>query len=155
MKKLVLLVFTTLIMAGLSFGQEEITSGDVAKGKSRGGDPNIKVEKRMNSANIETKAVQPAEKGAKARGSDSGYCYVTFDNWTEWYIDCYVDGYYEGYIGPYGSGEITVGSGNTCLYAVAEFDDGSKISWGPACSDCYYDDLELVIYDDYWNLYKD
>lgn len=157
MKKFILLVFTTFVMAGFTFGQDKIGSGDVTKGKSRGGDPNIKMEKRMNAADMETQAIKPAEKGARAdaRGTGAGSCYVYFENFTNWYIDCYVDGYYEGYMAPYGDGSLTVGSGNTCLYAIAEFDDGSRVSWGPVCKDCYYNDFELEVWDDFYNWYLD
>ena len=48
---------------------------------------------------------------------------------------------------------MTTGSGTTCLYAVAEFDDGSKISWGPVCKSCYYQWLELEMHPDYFNWY--
>ena len=160
MKKLVLFVLAGFLITGLTFGQtstsgENTGGGDVTKGKSRGEDPNIKVTKRLNAADMETQTVQPTSKGARAdtRGSGSGECYVTFDNWTNWYIDCYVDGYYEGYVSPYAKGELTVGSGTTCLYAVAEFDDGSQVSWGPICKSCYYDSYELEVYSSYYNWY--
>ncbi len=149
MKKYVFLFVTALLMAGISYGQVE--SGDANKGKTRGDDPNIKVEKRLNDKDAESKAVQPTEKGARARGA--GYCYVEFDNYTDWYIDCYVDGYYEGYMAPWGDGTVTVRSGTTCLYAVAEFTDGSKVSWGPSCKACSYDEFEMEVYEDYYNIY--
>ncbi len=160
MKKLVLLIITGFIFTGLTFAQDvqkqdKVGSGDVAKVKSRGADPNIKVEKRLNAKDVKSKAVQPEEKGAKAgaRGSGSGSCYTYFENWTSWYIDCYIDGYYEGYIAPWGDGSLTVGSGETCLYAIAEFDDGSRVTWGPVCKYCYYDEFELELYEDYYNWY--
>jgi len=56
-------------------------------------------------------------------------------------------------VAPYSDGNITTGSGTTCLYAVAEFDDGSQISWGPVCKECYYHDFELEVYPDYFNWY--
>lgn len=156
MKKIALFLFAAFLISGISYAQEKgekAGSNDVSKVKSRGEDPNIKVTKRVNSKDMETQAIQPTEKGAKA--SRGGSCYVTFDNWTGWYIDCYVDGYYEGYVGPYASGNITVSGGNTCLYAVAEFDDGSQVSWGPKCLNCNYQDFEMETYESYYNWYLD
>jgi len=156
MKKLVLFLAAGLLFTGLTFAQDALTDDGQLKGNSkkatssRGDDANIKIDKRANTANMETQAVQPEEKGAtESRGSGSGTCNVDFENYTEWYIDCYVDGYYEGYVSPWGSGEITVGSGETCLYAVAVFDDGSKVSWGPACATCY-DQFIINIYNDFY-----
>jgi len=154
MKKIALFILAALMITGVSFAQEKnepTGSSDVTKGKSRGEDPNIKVAKRLNSADMETQAIQPVDKGARA--SRGGSCYVTFDNWTSWYIDCYVDGFYEGYIAPSGSGDITVGGGNTCLYAVAEFDDGDQISWGPKCLNCTNQEFEIETYSDFYNWY--
>jgi hypothetical protein len=158
MKKMFLLILAGFLVTGMAFAQEmpeKVGSGDVFKGKSRGDDANIKAPKRLNSVTMETQVVKPTEKGAKAdsRGSGSGSCYVKFDNWSPWYIDCYIDGYFEGYVAPYADGNLTVGSGSTCLYAVAEFDDGSKVSWGPVCKNCYYQDFELEVFETYYNWY--
>jgi len=160
MKKLFLFILAGFLITGLSYGQtksvgDNTGGGDVVKAKTRGADPNIKVTKRLNSPDMETQTIQPTSKGARSdsRGSGSGACYVKFDNWTDWYIDCYIDGYFEGYVAPYSDGNLTVGSGTTCLYAVAEFDDGSQVSWGPVCKTCYYDDFELEVYSSYYNWY--
>jgi hypothetical protein len=154
MKKLFLLVVTGLLFAGMSFAQgvRDMGSGDANSGKSRGEDPNIKMEKRLNSADVETQAVQSADKGAKVRAP---WCDAAFSNWTDWYIDCYVDGYYEGYVAPWGDGTVTVGSGTTSMYAVAEFDDGSRVSWGPVSRECEYQTFKLSLYEDsyVWDLY--
>ncbi len=106
--------------------------------KSRGGDdPNITVGEVLNPVNGFTDLVQPEAKGGeRTRGA---YCKVVFDNWTNLYLKCYVDGTYRGYIAPWGDGAVTVGSGSTSAYVVAEFDDGSRLTWGPIRHDCYGD----------------
>ena len=128
----------------------ENNSGDVVEHKTgaRGTDPEVKMEKRTNSAKTESKVVQPPSKGAKSRG---GYCDVVFDNWSAFYIDCYIDGYYEGYVSPYAKGSMTVGGGITRAYAKAEFDDGSYKSWGPVTANCSYSKLTMTIYSTYYN----
>ena len=159
MKKLILFVFIGFLFTGLTYGQDQVNlkasgSGDVTKGKSRGADPNIKVTKHVNASDMETLAIQPAEKGGEAssRGSGSGTCYVSFDNWTSWYLDCYVDGSYEGYMAPWGSGNVTTGSRTTCLHVVAEFGNGDQISWGPECRSCDHNDIyEIEVYPTLYN----
>jgi hypothetical protein len=125
-------------------------SGDVVEHKAgaRGADPEVKKEKRANSATTETKVVQPPSKGARSRG---GYCSVVFDNWSGYYLDCYIDGYYEGYVGPYSNGSMTVSGGITRAYAKAEFDDGSYRSWGPVTANCAYSTLTMTIYSTFYN----
>ena len=160
MRKLFLLLVIGFLFTGLTFAQAEkevdemVGSGDVTMTKkSRGADPNIKVEKRLNDADVDSKAVQPTDKGAKA--SRGGYCDTYFDNWTDYYVDCYIDGYNEGYIAPWASGYVTVGAGTTKLYAVAEFTDGSRISWGPISKNCSSQTFKMTLYEDYynWDLY--
>jgi hypothetical protein len=138
MKKLLLSLVFGLAISTFLFAQVKPNSDQVAGTKiekSRGVDVNIVAKKSVNGVASKSKVVQPATKGAEQ--SRGGYCYVTFDNWTNYYIDCYVDGYHEGYVAPYGKGNVTVSGGDTKLYAVAEFDDGSKITWGPQTRYCY------------------
>jgi len=160
MKKLLLLLVIGFLFTGLTFAQteqainEKVGSGDVSMTKkSRGADPNIVMEKRLNDAEAESKAVQSTDKGAKA--SRGGYCYTHFDNWTDYYVDCYIDGYLEGYVAPWASGSVTVTGGSTKLYAVAEFTDGSRVSWGPISKSCSSQNFKLTLYEDYynWDLY--
>lgn len=150
MKKVAFILSIAFVALGISFAQEETSgSADVSKVASRGADPNIIVEKRVNGDNAESKVVQPAEKGARSRGS---YCKCILDNWTDWYVDFYVDGYYEGFVSKWSDGSVNVLAGDTKLYAVAEFDDGSKISWGPITKNCY-NEFELEVYPEYYNWY--
>ena len=144
----------SLITAGTALAQES-GSGESSSSKTRGSDPNIEVSERVNTKGktiTESKVIQPVSKGARSRG---GYCDCCFDNYTSWYIDTYVDGYLEGYIGPWGEGCVTVGAGYTSLYAVAEFDDGSRISWGPVSANCNYQDFTLEVHDAYYNWFLD
>lgn len=149
---LVFFIFGMTFSALAQVNNEKGGTGDASKAKTRGDDPNIKVEQRMNSADQESKAIQSPDKGAPSHRG--GLCYVIFDNWTDWYLDCYVDGYYEGMVAPWGEGYVTVGAGNTTLYSVARFDDGSRISWGPVEKYCNYEDFTMRVYEDsyYWSV---
>jgi hypothetical protein len=151
--KLILVTFilNVVILNAQSNNSKAISgSGDVVKTKtgSRGTDPEVKLAKRVNSANTESKVIQPPSKGAKSRG---GYCDVVIDNWTSYYLDCYVDGYYEGYLSPWGSGRMSVGGGVTRAYAKAEFEDGSYSAWGPVSANCEYSTLTMTVFESYYN----
>lgn len=156
MKRLNQILTVGFLVCGLSFASFAQTptkdggSGDNAKvEKSRGADPNIKVDSRKNGDGQVSKAVQPASQGARGGGG----CTALFDNHTGNYVYCYVDGYLEGYISPYGNGQVSVANGTTSLYAVAEFTDGSKTTWGPLSKYCSYQTFELEIYSTYYNWY--
>lgn len=123
-------------------------AGKSAAGETRGADPNVLVANRVNGDQSPTKAIQPGAKGGDTRGS---YCRVVYDNWTEWYIHVYVDGYYEGGLGRWGAKTVNVGVGNTKVYAVAEFTDGSKVWWGPRTVPCY-DYVDVKIYKTRYDL---
>lgn len=144
MKKLFLLSLATLFMAGMAIAQEPTGKADAFKGKSRGEDPNILTEKRVNGDDSESSVVQTSEKGAATRGS---ICTCTLDNWTAWYIDFYVDGNYEGYVSKWSEGSVNVLAGETRVYAVAEFTDGSRVTYGPVTRNCQ-ESFELTVYDD-------
>jgi hypothetical protein len=147
MKKLLLTLVLGFAVSTFLFAQVKPNASQLEGAKiekSRGADPNIVAEKRLNGVKSDSKVVQPSTKGAEQ--SRGGYCYITFDNWTSYYIDCYVDGYYEGYVAPYGKGNVTVSGGNTKVYAVANFDDGSKLTWGPETKYCYNQEWDCSLY---------
>lgn len=104
--------------------------------KSRGGgqDENIKSDKETNDPNAIPPA-PPNKGGEKSRGV--GACAVFVDNSTGYYIRIYVDGTYRGTISPWGDDYTYTGAGPTRLYAVAVFEDGSRLTWGPRVVDCY------------------
>ncbi|EMR03220.1 hypothetical protein [Cesiribacter andamanensis] len=56
----------------------------------------------------------------------------------------YVDGTYRGQVSPWGDDYVNVGAGNTKVYIVAEFTDGSRVTWGPVTRSCY-DQFDLTI----------
>lgn len=129
--------------------EEPVGSGDAVTSRTRGDDPNIIQSKAPNVKGEEPEdIVQPADKGGRTRGSS---CYVHFDNWTSWIIDCYVDGRYRGDVAGYGDGSVTVGAGDTRVYAVAEFTDGSKVSYGPITRYCSNAVFNFIIYKDSYN----
>lgn len=159
MKKLFLLAIagalvftgTRLIgQTGTKVGGDKGGSGTSERVTTRGEDPEIKVKERVNGDKSESKAVQPGDKGGQTRGS---HCYVKFDNWTSYYVDCYIDGYHESSVAPSGDGSLTVIGGTTRLYAKAEFNDGSSVSWGPISRDCDFDHFEMEVHDGYYNYY--
>ena len=156
MKKLNQFLTVGLLVCGLSFAASAQTttkdggSGDMSKmEKSRGADPNIKVKTRTNGDGQESKSVQSGEKGARGGGG----CTAFFDNHTSYYVYCYVDGSLEGYIAPWANGSVSVANGTTSLYAVAEFSDGSKTTWGPLSKYCSYQTFEFEVYSSYYNWY--
>ena len=129
--------------------EESVGSEDATKGRSRGENSNIEERKAKNDPNADYEdAVQPAEKGGRTRGT---VCAVIFDNWTKWVIDCYVDGRYRGDVGRYGDGTVYVGGGNTKVYAVAEFTDGSEISYGPITKYCSNDIFKITLHNDHYS----
>ena len=156
MKKLNQILLTGFLVAGMAFtslAQNSTNQGgssDASKNeKSRGEDPNVKVSSRKNGDGQTSKAVAGAEDGARGGAG----CTAKFDNHTGYYLYCYVDGYLEGYVSPYGEGNVNVTSGTTSLYAVAEFSDGSKTTWGPISKYCSYSTFELEVYSSYYNWY--
>jgi len=147
MKKVVLTAVLGLILGTFAYAQVKPLTDQIGSTKvtaSRGADENIIADKKANSTKAETIVVQPPTKGgAPSRG---GYCYVTFDNWTGYYIDCYINGTYQGYVAPYGKGSITVSGGDNKVYAVATFDDGSKLTWGPETKSCNNQEWTVSLY---------
>ncbi len=154
MKRLNQILTVGLLVCGLSFMASAQTStskdggtGDMSKvEKSRGADPNIKVSSRKNGDGQESRTVDKNARGGAG-------CTALFDNHTGNYVYCYVDGNLEGYISPYGNGQVSVTNGTTSLYAVAEFTDGSKTTWGPISKYCSYQTFELEIFSSYYNWY--
>lgn len=149
-------ILAGLLVCGMSFAASAQTtgkdggSGDMSKmEKSRGADPNIKVKSRTNGDGQESKSVQSGDKGARGGGG----CTALFDNHTSYYVYCYVDGSLEGYIAPWANGSISVANGTTSLYAVAEFSDGSKTTWGPLSKYCSYQTFEFEVFSSYYNWY--
>ncbi|MBS4012138.1 MAG: hypothetical protein KGZ97_00050 [Bacteroidetes bacterium] len=131
-----LLLFAVGLLFVISASAQSVTSISGTKSRS-GDDPNIIKNEVLNSAKSAEGILQPEYKGGEpTRGS---YCKVIFDNWTNLYLKCYVDGSYQGYVSPWGDGAVTVGAGETTAYAVAEFDDGSRLTWGPITRTCYGD----------------
>jgi hypothetical protein len=87
-------------------------------------DPNIKVK----AGSQKTERPAPPQKGGqKTRGAG---CFVTFDNWTPWYVDVYVDGEGVGTVGPWGDGGIFTDD-NPVLYARSD-----SHYWGPYTAKC-------------------
>ncbi|RZL35965.1 MAG: hypothetical protein EOO96_07955 [Pedobacter sp.] len=89
-----------------AFAQKKVDVKSTAVAKSRGANPNIKVDAPTSDA-------KPV---VKSRGTT---CSVKFDNFTGLYIKVYVDGYYKGTLDAWGAGTVTVASGYTTIYAVS------------------------------------
>ena len=107
--------------------QAAMTETKSAKGRGAGADENIKLQRAANKPGAETPA--PTSKGGdKTRGTTS---IVHVDNHTNWYIDAYMDGSFCATVGPWGDVWCNVGTGNTRMYAKADFTDNSSLTWGP------------------------
>jgi hypothetical protein len=130
-----LLGIALLLFAGFAGAQLKPGKSVETKAvKSRGGeDPNIKVTSDKVAINDPAKEVPapPAKGGVKTRGPED--CWVKFDNWTGWWVDCYADGNWVGKVGPWGEGTANVYSGRTRLYASAP---GTGLTWGPIVFAC-------------------
>ncbi len=113
--------------AGETKGKASNEAMDKAQ-KTRGGGPdeNIKSKSMSNNPNAATPA-PPDKGGEKTRG----YCRLHVDNQTPWIIWIYVDGYYVGAASTWGDAYGTYSEGAHKFYAVAEFDDGSRLTFGP------------------------
>ncbi len=103
---------------------------------SRGANPNIKHDEMKANPASAMGAAKSKSGGTRGAGN------LHFDNHTRAYIRCYVDGDYVGSMGP-GGDLFDYEVGVHSMYAVAVFDDGSTISWGPIEVDSPY----------HWGLY--
>jgi hypothetical protein len=111
----------------------KVTETHAQKSRGGGADENIKSDSETNSTSNNLTA-PPKKGGARAKGAQS--CAVIVDNRTPFLIRIYVDGTYRGTISPWGDAYCYTGSGATKLYAVAMFDDGSRLTWGPNVVSC-------------------
>ncbi|MFH0892795.1 MAG: hypothetical protein V2A54_00020 [Bacteroidota bacterium] len=149
MKKLLLFGISVFLFSGFTFAQTKQTGPlfdklqGVKSEKTRGGDPNIKIEKRVNGDAKESFVIQPSTKGSDK--PNSVYCDLVFDNWTNYYVNCYVAGNMEGYVSPWGKSTITVAGGDTKVYVVAELSDGSRMTWGPSNRYCYNQEWTVYV----------
>src|SRR5262249_18482871 len=118
-------------------GQKKNQQGKVKKEHAQkskgaaGADPNIRSETTTNDPNKHAPA-QPNKGGEKSKGPGPGVGTLHVDNESPWYIRVFVDGYYWGTVEPWGDLYGYVGRGNTSLYADANFNDGSRLTWGPS-----------------------
>jgi hypothetical protein len=106
---------------------------DIAqKSRGEGKDENIKTETLKNNPNA-TIPAPPEKGGEKGRGA---YCFLGVDNRTKWIIRIYVDGTNVGAVSSWGDATGTYDRGTHQFYAVAYFDDGSRLTWGPRTVNC-------------------
>lgn len=121
-----------LAVVGPSFAQTEKPVVDTSKAEvSRGGaaDPNVKSDRAVNSKAGTPRMAPPEKGGERARGGAT--CNVHIDNRSALYIQVWVDGNPEGMMGPWGDIYTWALAGPTRLYARADFDDGTRLTWGP------------------------
>lgn len=96
----------------------KLKSQDVEKTRD-GSNPNIQAGIPSTD---ETGIAGPVAKGGTEKG-DCG-CEITFDNFTEWYVEVYVDGINQGVLGPWQKNVVTANSGKRKIYLVTA--GGSK-----------------------------
>lgn len=106
---------------------------DAQKSRGTGPDENIKSQSTQNDANNAMKA-PPTKGGEKTRG---GWCDFRVDNRTPWKIQLFVDGDYVGMVSGWGNASGSYSGGSHVIYGVADFTDGSKITWGPNSISCF------------------
>lgn len=129
MKKVLLVLVASFLIAGLSFAQEDGKEKKVIETKAtkvestRGANPNIVTARPA----VDNPAPKPDE---STRGD---YCIVYVDNYSGYAIDIYVDGDYAGTVGAYGEGYTWAISGETKLYGLST---GGTVEWGPQYVDC-------------------
>lgn len=131
-----------VVALGISIGSLTAGQQPESKGKAedtaqtaRGAadkDPNVKTATGVNDPAKEMPA-PPQKGGPQTRGRG---CYITYDNYTPWYIEAFLDGQYCGTVAPYGELDCVTGDGWTVLYARARFTDGSMKYWGPRRGMC-------------------
>jgi hypothetical protein len=131
----VVLAFMPLLSSAVSAEQASGKKVEAKAQKSRGTgiDENIKSKAVTNNPKV-SPAAPPAKGGTKSRG----YCAPLYvDNRTPWKIQIYVDGSYVGMVSPWGDASGTYyADSKLVLYAVAEFLDGSRLTWGPQYAYC-------------------
>jgi hypothetical protein len=121
--------------SGKKAAQSKTEKDHAQKGRGAGGaDSNIKNDSDANDPSKQMPA--PGAKGGE-KGKGQGDCVVVLDNRSPWYIRIYVDGNYRGTIAPWGDSYCYTGAGETLLYAVAPFTDGTKYTWGPRSVSCF------------------
>ena len=64
-------------------------------------------------------------------------CRLRVDNHTPWIVQIGVDGRYNGTIAAWGDAFGAYAGGTLRVFGVAEFEDGSTQTWGPATIKCY------------------
>ena len=106
---------------------------DAQKSRGTGPDENIKSQSTQNDPNNASKA-PPTKGGEKTRG---GWCDFRVDNRTPWKIQMFVDGDYVGLVSGWGNASGSYSGGSHVIYGVADFNDGSKITWGPNSISCF------------------
>ena len=99
-----------------------------AKSRGTGTDESIKTQRAPNSPDAAVPA--PAGKGGEATRGASGI--VKADNRTSLFIDVYLNGQFCGTVSPWGDVYCYVTAGAVTVYAVADFTDGSRSTWGPS-----------------------
>jgi hypothetical protein len=105
------------------------TQGREIKPGGRGTEVEIPALEDTNKPNA-PQAAPPDKGGASGRGGVySSRIYI--DNRTGWYIRLYFNDEYAGTSYPWGDNYISVTSGRAKLYAIAKFDDGTYVAWGP------------------------
>ena len=115
----------------------KMTETHGAKSRGAATDESIKTQRAPNKPDAASPA--PANKGGEASRGAGGIVHT--DNRTTLYIDVYLNGDFCGTLSPWGDLYCYVSAGSTIMYAVANFTDGSRTTWGPSSA---YVDGEYV-----------
>jgi len=111
---------------------DQATSKESSRGKATE-DKNVKEAEGVNVRGKPSTLPGPAEKTGEA--TRQTLCSVTFDNYTNLWVETYIDGRFAGKMTPWGELSTFVVSGPAVLYARALYTEGSE-RWGPINVSC-------------------
>jgi hypothetical protein len=128
----------TLVIGMVSSGARPARAKDNASStkaeKSTGGwEDEIKGREEKNPLNPIAEA--PPEKGGQK--TRQAMCRLRVDNHTPWTVQIGVEGRYNGTVAAWGDAFGAYSGGTLRVFGVAEFVDGSALTWGPTIVRCY------------------
>lgn len=124
------------IPASAQSSSDDKSKTTVTKGQKAGPDADKNIKDKSADNDPKQSIPAPEAKGGTSRGPGPWPCQVHVDNRTGWKIHVYVDGRYDGLLSPWGDGYILTRNGTTTFFGVANFTDGSRLTWGQWVFNC-------------------
>lgn len=108
------------------------TAIKVPKARGQGfQDPNIALRSLVNHALAEPPNAPWFRRGALAPDAAEP-CVVKVENYSPHLVEVFVDKEISAVISPWGTSEIVLHAVSATLYAVSDFDDNTRLAWGPS-----------------------